>query len=319
MSYRIDLKKFLTPQKIKDYIKVSPVQPRTITRELYSKDVDTFDSPVYPFSEIKEVTGNVPLVIRGGEPVNVASGETSYHYIEVQPIDIIETLNPVDLLNMKAIGDVAVEKIVREKINKFRKIILATIEALAAQSLSGKISYQIKKQEGLDDYIVNFGKVENLSLSKLPETLADVYNLFVEMEGKLQEKGYGEKVKIYAGRKAYARLLEIAASYQGKTISVEQKDGGLYIGNYFVKPLLSSYRDKNGNLKRAIQDNYIKMIDTAAPFRLRYLAIDDLRADLRALPIFIAQKDSGKTIELEAQSKPLTIPVPDAIIDAKVV
>ncbi len=318
MGMQIDLSKFLNPRKIKDYIKSSPVQPRTITLELYSRDVDTYDSPVYPYAEIQEVTGNVPLVLRGGEAVNVAGDAATYNFIEVQPIDIKETLNPVDILNMKALGDASVEKIIKQKINKFRRIVLDTIEALAAQSISGKISYQIKTQTGLDTFDVMFGTVKDLSPATAPASLKDLYKLLVDMESAVQEKGYGQKIKIYAGKTAFAQILDMAMSYTGKTIYVEQKDGGLYIGNYFVKPVTSGYKDKNGNFVKAIPDTKIKMIDTAAPFRLRYLAIDDFRANLKAMPLFVAQKNDGKTIELEAQSKPFLIPVTDAIVDATI-
>ncbi len=318
MGMQINLSKFLTPQKIKDYIQSSPYRPNVIVKDLYSRDADTYDSPVYPYAEVKEVTGNVPLVLRGGQPVNVAGDNTKYNFIEVQPIDISETLNAVELVNMKALGDVAVERIVRQKVQKFHKIVLDTVGALAAQTLSGKISYQIKMQSGLDLYEVNYGTVADLSPSTLPANLKDLYNLFVDMEGKLQENGYGQEVIIYAGKQAYGKILEIAFSYTGKTIKVEEKDGGIYIGNYFIKPITVGYKDKDGNFVRAVPDKKIKMIDKSAPFRLRYLSIDDLRANLKAMPLFVAQKLEGKAIELEGQSKPLPIPVTDAIVDATI-
>lgn len=318
MGMQINLSKFLTPQKIKDYVQSSPYRPKIITQELYSRDVDTYESAVYPYAEIQEVTGNVPLVLRGGQPINVAGDTAKYNFIEVQSIDVSETLNSVDLVNMKALGDVAVEKIIRQKVQKFQKIVLDTVEALAAQTLSGKISYQIKTQAGLDLYEVNFGTVEDLSPSTAPANLKDLYNLLVDMEGKLQENGYGQEIVIYAGKQAYGKILEIAFSYNGKAINVEEKDGGIYVGNYFIKPITTGYKDKNGNFVRAVPDNKIKMIDKSAPFRLRYLAIDDLRANLKAMPLFVAQKTEGKTIELEGQSKPLPIPVTNAIIDATI-
>ena len=318
MGMQIDLSKFLTAQKIKDYIKTSPAQPRVITSQLYSKDVDTYDSPVYPYAEIKEVTGNVPLVLRGGEPINVAGDGATFNYIEVQPINIAETLNPVEIVNMKALGDTAVEKIIKQKITKFRKIILDTIEALAAQSLQGKISYQIKTQTGIDTFEVVFGQVADLTPDSKPSTVKDLYNLLVDMEGKLQENGYGQNIQIFAGKKAYAKILDMAMSYTGKTVYMEQKDGGLYIGNYFIKPITTGYKDKNGNFVKAIKDEQIKMIDKSAPFRLRYLAIDDFRANLKAMPLFVAQEKEGKYIKLEAQSKPFLIPVTDAIVDATI-
>ncbi len=318
MGMQIDLSKFLTAQKIKDYIKTTPVQPRVITSQLYSKDVDTYDSPVYPYAEIKEVTGNVPLVLRGGEPINVAGDGATFNYIEVQPINIAETLNPVEIVNMKALGDTAVEKIIKQKITKFRRIVLDTIEALAAQSLQGRISYQIKTQTGIDTFEVVFGQVADLTPDSKPSTVKDLYNLLVDMEGKLQENGYGQNIQVFAGKKAYAKILDMAMSYTGKTVYMEQKDGGLYIGNYFIKPITTGYKDKNGNFVKAIKDEQIKMIDKSAPFRLRYLAIDDFRANLKAMPLFVAQEKEGKYIKLEAQSKPFLIPVTDAIVDATI-
>ncbi|WP_457640490.1 major capsid protein [Persephonella sp.] len=318
MGMQINLSKFLTVQKIKDYIQSSPYRPKVVTKELYTRDVDTYESAVYPYAEIQEVTGNVPLVLRGGQPVNVAGDSAKYNFIEVQPVDISETLNPVDLVNMKALGDVAIEKIIRQKVQKFHKIVLDTVEALSAQTLSGKISYQIKTQNGLDLYEVNFGTVADLSPSSAPTNLKEIYNLFVDMEGKLQENGYGQEIVIYSGKQAYGKLLDIGLSYTGKTIRVEERDGGLYLGKYFIKPISSGYKDKNGNFVRAVPDNKIKMVDRSAPFRLRYLSIDDLRANLKAMPLFVAQKPEGKAIELEGQSKPLPIPVTDAIVDATI-
>lgn len=318
MSFQIDLKKFLTPSKIKDYIQSTPIKPRIITEELYSKDVDTYESPVFPYAEIEEVTGNVPLVIRGSEPLNVSGDKITYNFIEVQPINIAETLSPVEVLNMRAIGEDSIEKIIKQKVEKFRRIILDTIEALASQSINGRISYQVRTQTGTDTFEVIFGEIKNLTPSTPPSTLKDLYNLLIEMETTLQERGYGQEIKIFAGKTAFSKILDISMSYTGKSIYIEQKDGGLYIGNYFIKPVASGYKNINGEFVRAISDNTIKMIDTSAPFKLRYLAIDDFRAGLQALPIFITQKDDKRAIQLEAQSKPFLIPVTKAIVDAQI-
>jgi len=95
------------------------------------------------------------------------------------------------------------------------------------------------------------------------------------------------------------------------------KDGGVNIGGYFIKPVRSGYKDKDGKFVKAIPDKILKAVDKSAPFRLRYLAIDDVRSGLKAMPIFVAQK-IDRNITLEAQSKPLVIPVPDAIVDVEI-
>jgi hypothetical protein len=313
---KIDLDKFLTPSKIKDYIKSSPARPRTITKELYSKDVATHPSPVYSYADIRETTGNVPLVLRGGEPYVIADGTATYNFIEPQPISIAETLSAVDLSNMLALGQTSIEKTLKEKINRFRKIILDTIEALAIQSLNGKIDYQLKTNAGYEAFTIQFGEVENITPDNKPESVEDFYNVLTDANDKLQEKGYGQNIICYAGKTAFAKIVEIAGKYQGK-VFIEFKDGGVNIGGYHIKPVNSGYKDRDGKFVRAIPDNKIKMIDKSAPFRLRYLAIDDVRAGLQATPIFIAKK-IDRNITLEAQSKPLVIPVPDAIIDIEV-
>jgi len=312
----IKLDRFLTPSKVKEYIKTSPIQPRQITKELYSKDVATYPSAIYPYAEIEEIAGNVPLVLRGGEPVNISEGNRTYNFIDPQPIFISEVLTAVELNNMKSLEDASIQKLIKEKVNRFRNAILNTIEALAIQSLTGAIDYQLKTNTGYDTFTVKFGDVRKITPSKKPENIQDLYNVLVEVDGALQEKGYGQDIVFYAGKDAYAKVIEIAGNYQGK-VPLEFKDGGVNIGGYFIKPVRSGYKDENGKFVKAIPDKILKAVDKSAPFRLRYLAIDDVRSGLKAMPIFVAQK-IDRNITLEAQSKPLVIPVPDAIVDVEI-
>ena len=327
MGFQIDLSKFLTPAKVKDYIKRSPVNPRTFTKELYSKDVDTHPSPVYSMAEIQEVTGNVPLVVRGGEPVNVAGDKLAFSLIEPQPIDITDTLSAVDIMNMMALGDVAVEKLIQEKVNKFRRIVLNTVEALAIDSLDGKINYKMKVQGGYDTFEVNFGETKRKDASAKPEKLSEFYKLLTAMKLELQKDGYGNNVVTYAGVDVYGLLLDLSNNYTGKAIRVEMANGGIMVGDVLVKPVNSVYTDPQTKaVVKAVPDDQMVMVDRDAPFRLRYLAIDDLRAlkqartaSAVATPLFVTYNDKGKNIELEAQSKPLVIPVPQAICWSKVI
>ena len=289
----------------------------------------------HPFSYIKvediaEVVGAVPVVRRGAPGVSLEGNTSSVTLIEPHPIKVKDVITGKDINDLKSVGREGLQAFVQNKIEKFRRAVKMSTEILASQSLSGVVSYPMVLENGqiAGIYEVDFTNGgTNAVASYTPATLwsdpgkdiPGVIRDMTEMKTILQDQGYGTNVRIWAGKNAFFRLLEIANSSTNPSILPSSDNRLTLPGGYSVELRAESYTKPDETTENPVADNEVVMFDEAAPFGLFYLAIDDVQS-LQATPLYIKtwnDEDRG-ALMVSAESKSLPIPVIKAIVRATV-
>ena len=311
------------PKIIAEVIKTLPPIHTKVLDEVYSHKVN------HPFQqigikEVQDVTGAVPVVRRGAPGVPVSGGDASISYIEPQPIKVTDSVTAVDANNLKSMGTQGYRAFMAQKLDILRRKIKLTTEALAAQSLTGKISYPIRLENGQNDtYEVDFGAPLSYTPSKTWDSadLRTVFNQLVEIEAVLQEEGIANGVTFWAGKSAFMELVGKVQNLNTNTVPRPSVEGNkINLFGYTIEMVNQKYRLPDGTLKPVVPDNQIVAFDKNAGFTLFYLAIDNFKAGLQAVPMFISsyQTQDGSSYVIQAESKPLPVPIVKAICWATV-
>ncbi len=325
--YEIDLRNYFTTQAVAEVLKALPPLRTPVMDRVY-QDRRGHPMPVIGIDEITELVQNVPVVRRGTEAVVLQGGQRQISYLEPQPVEVSSFVGAKELNDLKLLGQTGIQQWVSDKVDKHRRAIRKTAEALAAQSLKGQITYAMKTTGGLDTYQVDFGS----TLSFTPQALwsdankkiGDILKDLVQMQSLIQENsGFGGTVSVYAGVDAFSVLVnKVVALGNDARVAATVTESAVNVAGFKVELLNSTYRDLLNNQDvKVVDDNSIVMIGTDAPFRFRYLAIDDLDAGLQPLPFYTktVKKDNPSGYDVISKSKPLPIPVPKAICWAQVV
>ncbi len=323
MSFEVDLRKFFTPAAIAKRLKtLSPITTTII--DLVYKDKKNHPFPVLGIDEVSALIKNVPVVRRGTPAIALSGGERAITYIEPQPVEVSDFLGGVDLNNLKLLTSEGVEQLLLNKTDKFRRTIRKTAEALAAQSLTGTISYPMAISGGYDVYEVNFGSTLEYSPASLwssdSVTIGQIINDLTEMDRLIKTSGYGGKIVHLIGQDAYKALMDkvLGVKFQG----IAKLDTGVInLAGFELRLITDVYVDVNtGNTVPVVPSNKVCAISLDAPFTLYYCAIDDVDAGLKGLPYFekVIKQDDPSGYKIVAKSKPLPVPVPKAICWATV-
>jgi len=325
MAYELNLRQLFSPKAVAEAIKRLPKLETPVMDSIY-KDRRSWPFPMIGRSEIAKTIGNQPVVRRGSPSVNVSGGELSIDFIEPQPVDLSVHVTAAELNNLKMLNSSGLSAWRDAKIADLRAMVRATAEALAAQSLTGKIQYPMKYEGGYTYYEVDFGETLSYTPSKTWDTaeIQDVLLDLVNMNTQIKRsQGYGGKTRIFAGAKAFVEIAGkvISLSAGASRITARVTEQAVEVAGFRIELINTSYEDhKAGVHKPVVDDKKIVMIATDAPFRFYYLAIDDLDAGLQAMPLYVKpiKEDDPSGYKLKGMSKPLPIPVPKAICWAQV-
>ena len=291
----------------------------------------THPFPQIGVAEIASEIDTVPVVRRGAPGVPVGKDSSSVYYIEPQPIRIEDAISAVDANNMKS-GMVDWRQVLSSKLDRLRRKIRATTEALCAQSLTGKIQYpMLLENGGTTTYEVDFTNGgDTPTLSYTASTLwsdasADVTKVLddlVKIEELMQGNGWGGTLRFWAGRAAYSALAKLVMAARAEKKIQLQYDGKIInIAGYEIELFVRTYKHPiTGDSVKIVPDNKILVWDASAPFTLYYLAIDHFKAGFQATPLFVYsyEKPDGDAYVIFAESKPLPCPVVKAICWATV-
>ena len=276
--------------------------------------------------EVQGIAGSVPVVRRGAPGVPVGQQDVKVNYIEPQPIKVYDTISAVDANNLKAMGSQGYRAFLASKLDTMRRKIRATTEALAAQSLNGSIDYPARLENGQTGvYQVEFGS----PLSYTPQTtwnsasITDILGDLINIEAAIQKQGYGQSITFWAGRDAYlsvAAKAEAVPAGRNAAIPVSVNEKGVNIGGYTIELVNQYYYMPDGSTVPVVPPNKIIAFNPSAGFTLFYLAIDDFDAGLQATPLFTKafKTEDGGAMRVQAESKPLPVPVVKAICWAEV-
>jgi hypothetical protein len=276
---------------------------------------------------ISEVARELPVVQRGGASISAGPESGTTRFYEPLPIRPYKMVTGADLNNLKALGSQSRQAWAAQKIDYLRRACRKTAEAMCAVSLSGTLTWPVKLEAGgWETWTISFGSPLSVTPGKLwsdnDAKLTTVFVTLQAMEEKLQEKGYGGTVEIWAGKTAYEALFAIAeASTTTAKIRVELTEQGINIGGYLVKRRSETYRNPQTGSSVSIQGTKtVRMISTDAEHTMPYCALDDLDANLQPLPFFtkpIVLKDPSG-YKIVGESKPFPIPNMDGVCEATV-
>ncbi|WP_291325257.1 major capsid protein [Desulfovibrio sp. UCD-KL4C] len=329
MSLELKLRRFYTAAAIRNVLKTVVAGEQTVKDNIFTNK-QCLETPLIPLAELKQVIKNMPVVARDGRPINVSPDSMEVVYIEALPVKLLSTVNPVMLNNLKTATDETVRSYANRQIVNLRESTNLTTEALCSQAIfNGKISYQLQTDTGKSRlYEVSYGAETIQEVKVTASNLWDadtakrtkVLKLLREMDNKIARAGYPGKRKVYAGTLAFGALLDLVDQEgDSRTPMRIKEDGSIRVGSYDVYEMSEVYENGKGETVSKLADNEIRMV-TPKYTALYYAALDDLDANLQALPFFVkAIKDefAGSLMNV-SNSKPLPGVAPGSICKAVV-
>jgi hypothetical protein len=258
---------------------------------------------------------NIPLVTRGSVSYSIKPDKTTLKQIEPANIAPSDVVDASDLNRLKTLGFAQQQQFVENKINEFRNRVRLTTEAMATQSITGKINYDIRTADGnKDKYEVNFGTPETVTLDKKWDANDAKAQHIVAGVGKIiesmQKTSLGADIVHLINWDVYSALVGISAALNNpELIKVFEKH--IQIGTAKFILCAAQYHDyKTDTNVSAIPAKTVISIARDDAFKLAYCALDSVEANFAAMPFFVRQikTDDPEGIKLIAQSRPMPIP-----------
>jgi hypothetical protein len=280
---------------------------------------------VIGIGEINETIRAVPVVKRGGDAIKINGASGSAAFVEAQPVIVERFVSAADANDLIGAGDLGVQAFLDSQIDYARKIVRATAEALSAQSLSGKIAWKVKDTSAT--YEVDFGEVGEVTPAKMwsdkTAKVGDVLETLMSLARAIRANGYGGAIKFDCGASAFQTLFNLASQIGNDTrVSARIEGETVWIGAYEISLNDSQYYNPaTASFKPAVAPGAVLAWDKSAGFPFRYLAVDNVKAEFAALPIFVNAYElpNGSGWTIRSESKPFPIPVVKAMAKATVI
>ncbi|PLX93457.1 MAG: hypothetical protein C0621_07430 [Desulfuromonas sp.] len=270
----------------------------------------------------------LPMVRRGAPSIPAVKESTAVGFYEPFPVRPNSMITGADLNNLKLLGPASLETWAQNRTEMLRRVVRATSEAVAATALTGKVQWPVQLEGGgFDTYEVDFGSILTFEPAVLWSAngakVKAVFDTLTGMQEKLQGKGFGGAVEIWAGSAAYGALFVIAeASTSTAKIRVEITDQGINIGGFLIKRRAETYRNpQTGAMVPVVATNDVKMIAMDGGHFMPYCALDDLDGNLQPLPMLVKpiRIEDPSGYKLVGEAKPFPVPNVNAICNATVV
>ena len=268
---------------------------------------------------------NIPLITRGSSSYAVPLNQTTLKVIEPANITPSLVLGAHEINEMRSLGLAQQQQLIDRKIDKLRRIVRKTTEAMAIQSISGKIEYDIRNADNtMDTYVVDFGTPQAIVVTKKWDaagtTAGDITASIGQILSSLGETSEGTDIVFLCGHDVYSALVTKAGTLNNAEL-IKVFPDHVQIGNakfIICSAKYWSYKDKA--FRKAIPEKSVAAIARDDGFSLAYCALDSLDASFASLPFFVraASLDDPEAAKLIAQARPMTIPNVDAIRTAVV-
>ncbi|SDB03953.1 Phage major capsid protein E [Desulfonatronum thiosulfatophilum] len=303
---------------------------KTVVMDTIFTDRPQIHTAMVSTSDILATVHALPFVRRGAPSVPATKEQGSWAWYEPLAARPNVMVTGADLNNLKLMGQGGKEDWARGRTDHLRRGIRKTAEAVCMQALSGRVQWPVQLEGGgWDIFDVDFGAILSLNVAAAAKwdhadcKLADIFETLTDMQEAIEEHGYGSTAEIWAGKTAYNKLfIKAEASETTAKIRVELTDQGINIGGFLIKRRAEKYRNpQTGVMTPAVPDKEVRMIATDAGHRMPYCAVDDLDANLMAMPMFVKPieiKDPSG-YKLVGESKPFPIPNVKGICKALVV
>jgi|GEM_PF-737550 len=326
MNTNIDLKAFFTMNANIERLKRLPELKTPIMDLVYPNDRRTnYPKSIIAAEDLPKEIKNIPVISRGSEAVIIAT-KTEIKGFEPFPIEASLRVLASDLNDIVSLGFATQQSHIDQKVERLRRITRATTEALAAQSLSGKIQYALKTAgEDKNVYIIDYGATQTFTpkvkWNTNSVTIAEIITDCLSMTDLVGGTGFGNQTVVLLNASTFAIVIKKVLESKTNILNITVDENAINFPGFTMMRMGSTYYDyQNKKSFPVIPDNKACAIAIDAPHWLPYCAIDDLDANLAPLPFFSkAEKLSNPSAwEIYGKSKPFPVPIVDAICWAEV-
>jgi len=264
-----------------------------------------------------------PVVKRNGQSISIMDPKTNVQIIEPQPIKLNAFIGQKEVNDMLMLRGDSKNYTLNNAMQELKNNTKATTEALAIQSLSGKLSHAIKTEGGATDfYEVEFGTIPSVSTSLWTSNtkLGDVLTLLNTMSNQVAKAGYGAGMEFFVAEDVFSFVFNLAVSIVNDTrINARIEGNSIQIGAYTITQFPYTYTNPaNGTEVQAVAQGTIIGRGTTYPWKMGYMAIDVEGAGATAFFVEPIQVKDPNGVKLVSYSTPLPIPIVGAMRTAKV-
>jgi hypothetical protein len=270
-------------------------------------------------------TKNIPLVTRGSVSYALTPDKNKINQIDPANFTPSITISAADINRFKTLNVNGQQTLIDNYIDKLRRSVRKSTEAMAIQSLTGKIEYDIRNADStMDVYEVDFGKPKTIPIAKKWDDAntkpGDIVASIGQIIESVQETSEGTDIVHLVNYDVYSALVSKAAALNNSEL-IKVFPDHVQIGNakfIICSARYWSYKDKA--FKSAVPAKSVKSIAIDDAFALYYCALDSLDANFASLPFYVnsVKLDDPEGIKFIGQSRPMPVPNVDAIRDAQV-
>jgi hypothetical protein len=277
------------------------------------------------YADLRLPTKNIPLITRGSASYALSADPGKISQIDPANFTPSITISAADVNRFRSLGLGSQQTLVDGYIDKLRRIVRKSTEALAIQSITGKIEYDIRGGDGtMDIYKVDFGTPKAIGISKKWDASGtkpgDVVASIGEIVNSLQVTSEGSDIVHLIKYDVYAALVSLAASLNNSDL-IKVFEDHVQIGTakfYLCNARYYNYKTKG--YVDAVPNKHVVSIARDDAFGLYYCALDSFDADFAALPFGVASQrmDDPEGVKFIGQSRPMPVPNVEAIRTAQV-
>ena len=272
------------------------------------------------YSDLQAVTKNIPLVTRGSASYPLTPEKTKLTQIDPANFTPSITLSAADINRFKSLTGGQQQTLIDNNIDTLRRAVRKSTEAMAIQSITGKIQYDIRNADGtMDIYEVDFGEPKSINVDKKWNTsgtkAGDITASIGQINKSLQETSDGTDIVHLIKWDVYSALVNKAGDLQNSEL-IKVFPDHIQVGSakfILCAPRYYSYKTKG--FVDGIPDKSVVSIAKDDAFALFYCALDSIDANFASLPFFVnvvelLDPEGAKVI---GQARPMTLPNVKAI------
>lgn len=318
--------KFLNPRVLIGELNKMPPLHTQIMDLIYPESVQVN----HPFStigyeDLPQAIKNIPLVSRGSSSYALPLDGQKLRFIEPQ------NLTPSHFVSAKAINDIrnldttSQQQYLNNKADLLRRATRASKEAMAIQSLDGKLTYDLRNADGaIEKYTVDFGSILTATISikwdangaKASAIIKDIGNMIT----KIKQKSNATRFIGLIGWDVFAAITDLINNASTK-LPIEAGTDSITLPGCTLYVTSASYYDWQSKTNvPAVAAKKIKIIGVDDGFRFYNCSLDSVEEGFAAVPFAIREviEQDPEGIKLIGQSRPMPIPNVNAICEAAV-
>lgn len=318
--------RFLTPRVLVGELNKMPPLHTPIMDMVYPESAQVN----HPFStigyeDLPQGIKNIPLISRGSASYALSTDGSKLRFIEPQNLTPSHFVSAATLNDLNNLDITSQQQFVNNKIDRLRRTTRASKEALAAQSLSGKIAYDLRNADGaVEKFTVDFGNIHTVTASKKFDAngtkLSDVITTVGLMIAEIKKKSNATKFEGLMSWNVYAAIAELANNASTK-LPVEVKGDSIGIGEAVFHVSSETYYDYSTKQNvPVVGEKKLKLVGIDDGFRFFNCRLDSVAEGFASVPFAVREvkQDDPEGIKLIGQSRPMPIPNVDAICDCTV-